>query len=292
MGNKREIRVIGMRRSGHHAIVFWVGNHIDGDALYINDVYPHQKAERQFTIPSKVVTSQSTGRSLEPCVINNVDLHVTRDFYAKPCSFSMLKKYTRDIQQDWDCLLLSFEEWHINDIDNNEFIERHDEWYGRSKQINNILVLRDPFNCLASVLKGGHYWPVPLKNVVDNFIDLWKNHAKEFIGQTKYLSNLTKINFNKWHIHGGYRMTIMERLNIKIDESSFQYIPEFSNGSSFTGYDKQGMASNLRLQDRWRSCQDLIEFKMLKQDKELIDMSYEIFHIDKAYQDLKKWIEC
>jgi hypothetical protein len=40
MGNKREIRIYGMKRSGHHAIVFWVGNHIDGDAIYINDVYP------------------------------------------------------------------------------------------------------------------------------------------------------------------------------------------------------------------------------------------------------------
>jgi len=278
-----------MRRSGHHAIVLWLGNHIDGSALYINDVYPNKKAERQNVIPGKVLTSPDVGRSIEPCEVRHTELHTVRDFYSKPRSFSMLSKYEDTVDKNWDCLLLSFENWYVNCISNSVFAKKHNAWYGQTEQVDNVLVLRDPFNCLASLLSGDSTWPIPLENIVMNFIDLWKNHAREFLGQTEYFSNLTTINFNSWHINSGYRMNLMKKLGTKIDNSSFQYIPEFGKGSSFTGYRKQGRASELRLQDRWRTCQDLAEFRLLTQDQELLDMANSIFNLT-VYTDLQNWI--
>lgn len=288
---KREIRIIATRRNGHHAIIFWIGKYYDGSILYINDVYPHQKAEKEFSIPGKIVITPYVGRTIEPCEIQPTTINAVRDIYVKSKTSLKLSKYT-DVffTGDYDCLMLSFEGWDINQIMNGLFIQNHDRWYGTKERIDNMLVLRDPFNCLASELTAYTMWSIPVEDVVQNFAKLWKSHAREFLGQTNLLSNLITVNFNKWHLDSKYRIKLMEKIGVQLDRSPYEYIPDFGNGSSFTGFRKQGRASKLKILDRWRNCKDLAEFRMLKYDKELVDLAEEIFNM-KADSIFKKWLE-
>lgn len=117
-------------------------------------------------------------------------------------------------------ILMNFE--HKNLVDDKEWV---DNWRNL-KADYNVLILRDPFNWLASSMRKDHFKvKVPLN------MSLWIQQAEEFIGVTNHLDNLVAISYNKWVSDPEYRKTILSEMDLEYDDS--YEIEKFKGQSSF-----------------------------------------------------------
>ena len=123
------------------------------------------------------------------------------------------------------CLLYSYERRDINRLENEDFVHNRSFTVGESRNLYNVLILRDIFNWIASIfLASGkgfelkldqypkynisknkdwekHAAAIPKQNYIaaQKFIKLWKLYAEEFLGETNYLKEKKIcISFNQW----------------------------------------------------------------------------------------------
>lgn len=282
---KCEIRIIGMKRSCHHAIAFWIAEHLDYDEiLHAALNFPGEELSLEKNIKHQGYGTPITNRILEPCwpivyvIKQKTPVSIKSKIYHIPIMYNIENIediFLKTPIQDWECIILSSDDWTIEQIRNGEVKEKHDKWYGKRDSKINILVLRDPFNLVASNL-AKHQYAMPTANVVNLICELWKNHAKEFLGQTSFLQNLIKVNVNKWHTNSDYRLELMKKLNINLDPSPYQRIPDFG-GSSFSGKAKQGKASELKIIERWQYFRNMSEFRKMRENRELMELFRNIF---------------
>lgn len=102
----------------------------------------------------------------------------------------------------------------------------------------NIIVLRNPFNILASSLKykekGGESKDVYCD---ERLLDLWKMYANEYLNITHYLPNKIIILYDHFISNENYRMNISRKLNLPTQIDSIVTLG-MGGGSSFDNSDK------------------------------------------------------
>ncbi|WP_293138717.1 hypothetical protein [Okeania sp. SIO3I5] len=199
--NQKEIRVIGMRRTGNHAIINWIKNQEIGNIEFLNDLKVNRNALRH---------------SYENLSEN----------------YPFLKK---------DCLIRSYEDYSLQEITNWLLESKHDLYFGKSGTRYDVLIIRDPFNLLASRFKHRLQRE---KNDLDstescygnNFLfvrsphqkvsDLSLNYAKEDLGETSYIQKHNKIciNYNQWFTDVDYRQQIAEKLQLKFSDTGIDKV--------------------------------------------------------------------
>jgi len=105
-----------------------------------------------------------------------------------------------------------------------------------------ILVLRDPYNLFASRKKiaDNPDFYSPLGWTSQEAIDIWKEHAREFLNTDKIT-----VNFNKWFSDVCYRKQLSEKLNLCYKDKGLNVISSFGGGSSFDGTRKKGQKMNV-----------------------------------------------
>jgi hypothetical protein len=149
-----------------------------------------------------------------------------------------------------------------------------------SKFKNYVLVLRSPWNQLASILAWKKRWY--LKNK-DRFIHGWLNSANEYLGITHFLPKpKIFINFDEWFVNKQYRQLISEKMNIKFSDRGLNIVLPMGYGKKGSSFDKMtymNKAQNMNVLNRWKKYYDnKIEFRdVLKSNKELKTLSKEIF---------------
>lgn len=213
--NNIEIRILGQRRSGNHAIIAW-----------LHDLYPD--------------------RSI--CFLNNIR-HGDYDPFENHARIELtgidestdtetLRKIYKDV------LIYSYEDSESLEVDSidfvssvfNESFERKRESYlGKSEHRFDVNIIRDPFNCLASRLvqlrkkrrKGG------LDNI--NLIkDNWKVVANKVLHMKKNENSYEiVINYNKWICDKSYQKKLSKRLMGHYSIASINDISLYGGGSSF-----------------------------------------------------------
>ncbi|MDJ0556304.1 MAG: hypothetical protein QNJ68_18075 [Microcoleaceae cyanobacterium MO_207.B10] len=97
--NQKEIRVVGMRRTGNHAIINWIKNQEIGNIKFLNDLKVNRNALRQ--------------------------------------SYENLRDNYPFVNQD--CLIRSYEDYSLQEIANWIFESKHDLYSGRSGTRYNVL---------------------------------------------------------------------------------------------------------------------------------------------------------
>lgn len=258
--NNREIRFIGLQRSGNHALLNWIFAQSPEKKCLLNWVQPAQNPFYSFH-------RKSTLRELQP------DFHKKFNLNLEKCGIFSKK----------ETLIYSYEDDSLDKIACEEFEKNHDRWIGRSRHRYDILLIRDPFNLIASRLKrddgdikNRYSFRIPEERKI--IISLWKQYAKEYLGLTNFLlHDKVCINFNRWFLDASYRREIANRLNLKFDDSGMATVSTVGGGSSFdsTGYDSK--ASEMKVLDRWKHYKDDKDFKTLFNDSELMDLSRAIF---------------
>ncbi len=144
-----------------------------------------------------------------------------------------------------------------------------------------LLVIRDPFNFLASRVcwKSQHN-----NHTVPQIMNMWKNNAYEFIGDTNFMETKICISYNSWFSSQSYRKEIADQLAIVPDINCLNTIPGYGKGSSFDRYKFRDKASKMNVLQRWQQVEknintDKYTYEEYKKafDEETIELSRRIF---------------
>ncbi len=261
--NKKEIRIISQRRSGHHAILFWIIAQIKGPVCYINN-FTRIRIKKNINLRGiKEGYGQEGYRYGEYWHFFNMD------------EFSIVKEDLFSIK-DKELFILNVEEENLKGliikIENSKFYPKN-----KSEEIFNTIVLRDPYNQFASRLK----WETVRTHLkgtqlTKKGIKQWISHAKEYLGITSYLDNKILINYNEWFSNVDYRKKISRQLGLNF-KNNISTVPKFGGGSSFDLKKFNGKGSEMKVLERWKYYRNDSRFLKLLKNKELTELSTQIF---------------
>jgi hypothetical protein len=190
--NQIELRIFAMRRSGHHAIISWIIGHFRGEVYRDNNV----SMGSEFVADSGSRDEEFYNASSFP----ERECHI---FNVEDCDLSQVMGK------------INSDEWHT--------------YAGPSNRIQGVLILRDPYNIIASRMKLFGDDPQRKPEILGQ----WKQHAKEFLGQTRHLPKDTvMISYNSWFASKEYRRLISEKLGLVFSDLRKN---EMMVGSSFEG---------------------------------------------------------
>ena len=240
--NEHEIRIISMARSGHHGMVIWAAGCLSGPVLFHNHVNRGDKttgsSKPRYYILDGTVAAQ---RACEP-------QQVAGENSRRPAYLLN----TEDA--DLSVLPAMFES---------------DAWQTRcgvSRRIVYCLFHRDPYNLFASRLRYHHQ----TRMVTDKMSSMWKQYAREFLGQTRYLPEGTAhVLYNDWVSSEVYRQNVAAQLGIPFSDRWRDCVTNWGGGSSFDGLKYNGSANRMPVLTRWRSLLTDPRFVELMRDDEI-----------------------
>jgi hypothetical protein len=249
--NQREIRIVGLRRTGNHAIITWVREQATGTDRHLNNLIP---LENPFRYKYE---------------------HL-RDYY--PQYDKEAERYRQEaignfVAKDW--FLYSYEDHDLGQITSPRFEQKHDLYVGHSEIRYDLLILRDPFNLFASRYKNNYLdVAAPGKSMVD----LWIDYAKEFVNETNYLThNKLCVSYNRWAMDKAYRQQIAEQLGLAFTDAGINKVGSWGGGSSFEGQAFRDRAREMDVTNRWKHFLDQPDYCALFQRPELWHYSEQIF---------------
>lgn len=205
------VRVVSMRRSGQHAVMHWVADNSAGTYLMLNDVH-----------------------------INVSPFRTPRGRHRYGSNSRLLRQAPALLGRLWPKQLLIY---NHEDACLPEFCS-----YGldatRAQTRYSLLVLRDAFNLFASRLAGLHHYSEHGR-VADIYKAMWRLHADEYRGRTRYLDDCVPVSFNRWPTDPGYQASLAERLGLVL-RSRGTPLTRQGGGSSFDtagDFDPQNLCS-------------------------------------------------
>jgi hypothetical protein len=252
--NKQEFRVVGMMRTGNHAIISWLRNQVKGKAFHLNNLIVDENPYRHKYYKLSDFYPQHKTR------IENYRLQATGNLIPR------------------DCLIYNYEDYDLSKVFSDRFEKTHDLYLGKTELRHDIIIIRDPFNLIASRLKSNM---ISVKDFRQNFVDLWIAYAKEYVGETNYLKhNKLCISYNQWCSNIDYRRSIADRLNLEFSDTGIDNIASHGGGSSFDKSNLNIKASEMETSKRWKHYADDPYYRKLVQNRELLFYAKQIFGND------------
>ncbi|MDY6781232.1 MAG: hypothetical protein SW833_01525 [Cyanobacteriota bacterium] len=275
--NKHEIRVYGIKRSGNHAIIYWIFKHFNGAVVHLNNVglTPDPDPYKSFALMS--VKGMSFWKC-KPKITSFLKYQInqpTKMIFVRvdpKVNIEYIRAY-----RPKECLILSFENKIFDSSSENLCLSNRDysAYVGESERVVNIVILRDAYNLFASLLKSKM---MRSKNC-SKFVNLFKQYARIHLGESSTFPDPTIcINYNQWCVDNNYRVDVANKIGFNTSGSPFLEVEHFGGGSSF---DKLAARRNpQKLQNtayRWRSFIDDPLYRSIFQDEELRYLSTQVF---------------
>jgi hypothetical protein len=249
--NKTELRVVGMSRSGNHAIMQWILSQV----------------------------SQLEGRA---CVLNCAEcksnpFHTSRPmenghpYRANYPDFDLESEQAGHFSAR-DFLIFSHEDSFLRCAFSSHYEEFHDQYVGASRRRIDVLILRDPFNLFASRIRSD-------QGVVSSQVAMriWRQHAREFLGMSSFMrQEKLVISYNRWFLDIAYRQYIAERIGLSFTDAGIKNVAACGGGSSFDGMKFNGHANQMGVLKRWKHYMGSPEYQTLF-DPATIELSERIF---------------
>jgi hypothetical protein len=164
-----------------------------------------------------------------------------------------------------DFLLFNFEDADLAEVFTPAFRQSRDTLVGTSARRLNVLVLRDPFNNLASLLRWARGRRCrPRHETLERSVALWKQHAREYLGLTETLpDHRVLVSFNRWFADAGYRDELGRLLSFSEPASALTEVARWGPtiwGDSFDGLSYDERAQEMRVLERFRHYADDSQF--------------------------------
>lgn len=254
--NEKDYRIFGLKRSGNHMVIgSIISSFDDGEVFFINDI----RTPRTPLTGSRPKTTR--------CYLTNKDKIFMGNLTSKLVS---AEKYTLPVfRNNRKVLIQSYEDFGLSAI-----TEINKQDIGKSEHYYNVIILRDPYNWIASRIKLKQ--KIQDISVDNQIIDLWKQYAREFLGETNILGEQKVcVNYNKFIIDQNYQKEICDMLGIAHEKMSLDHQLNFGFGSSFTGLEKSDPSS---YNNRYKNYNNHPIFKMLISDPLVKEYSEKIFN--------------
>ncbi|MFP4144072.1 MAG: hypothetical protein ACLFV3_02915 [Phycisphaeraceae bacterium] len=245
--NEQEMRVIGMSRSGNHAILNWIFAQAPPRTCLLNCAEGKEN-------PFLTARPMDSGRPYRA----NYEFDLEREQRGRLSAKNLL--------------LFSHEDNFLGNAVSDAYEREHDGWVGPTRRRRDVLILRDPFNLFASRLRAGS---AEVGLTVAKRI--WKQHAREFIqGPSRLRHDPVLIRYNQWFTDRDYRRALADRLGLTFTDAGLREVAACHGGSSFDGLAYDGDAQQMGVLSRWKHYAADAQYRMLF-DEELIEMSESIF---------------
>lgn len=149
-----------------------------------------------------------------------------------------------------------------------------------------ILVMRDPYNFIASwlkmadtVLPNGEIFRSMRNIPIEEVKKLWIDYANEALGITKTLGiDLEVIKYNSWVGSRDYRDQFISRVfGVDNLDNGIDSVAEYGHGSSFDGVRFDGNASLMSVNSRWQHYTNDTRYKIFADDKQVNELSLQLF---------------
>ncbi|MGF1480222.1 MAG: hypothetical protein ACFB4I_12140 [Cyanophyceae cyanobacterium] len=272
--NNREISCFGLRRSGNHALINWIVKQNNDSFVHLNNV--------------KLYTNKDPYKSFAEATISGINPLVYHQGVVK---FRRFIKYSlqpdvayiyggnrpeldrEQLRIQFKTLLIhSYEHYTLSQVLGSWFEEKRTKFLGKSQRCFDLLLLRDPYNTFASLIKRGEKLDDP-----HAVIQKWIDHAKEYLGLSSYLQNRVSVNYNYWFTDKQYRQELAQSLGLSFTDAGIDTVSAVGRGSSFdkTAYD--GKASQMPVLLRYQKYLDHPVMLKVLANKELNELSEEIF---------------
>lgn len=248
MANRHELRVVGMSRSGNHAIINWILAQLPGKYCFLNCAEPK---ENPFETARPIVD--------DICFRANYD------------GFDLAAEQ-RGVFSQKDHLVYSYEDCFLGMACGDAFESRRESFVGPSERQTDIVILRDPFNLFASRRRAS-YVTAPLYTARR----VWKQHAREIVTGGRCLKGeRVFVRYNDWARDRTYRREIADALGIAFTDAGVESVSGCGEGSSFDGLRFNGRAGEMKVLERWKNFEDDPDFRAIF-DEEMVALSEEIF---------------
>jgi hypothetical protein len=244
-----------LKRSGHHAVMVWLAYHFNLPIFVLNNITPY------------------------------TDPYLTSGFYNSWDKESDWLVHIEDVEQIRNvhkhCLVIGILDFNITRLEDGiDIIWQRQRTVGESLKIFNILVLRDPFNMLAS----RWYKPGPVPQLIDNseILDIWEIYAEEYLGLTNFLNYKLAINYNLWFSSIDYRKQLSANLGLDFTDAGLNIVPKAAgSGSSFDQSFYNGRGNQMKVLERWKVCQqDKLFCEVFRERYKLAHLYRKIFPHD------------
>ena len=212
--------ILGMKRSGHHALVLWIGNNIPDGTILFNDC--SKGWDNKILLPS---------------------------IYQQPQSQEIAIGNVKDIRN----AIFNIEDFDIENLKNHDFMDFLNVKIYAEKYL--ILVLRDPWNWIASRMKTGGSLVQGMEIIVKRYIQ----HCECALKSISYTQNkLHIINYNDWFTDETYRASLANtlKLNKGATNNGINILSVRGGGSSFDGTKFQNKAQQMDVLNRWKFFKD------------------------------------
>lgn len=214
------IRFFGIRRSGNHAVIYWLLNH-EKDSFFFNDC--------------------------------NIPLDVQ----------CMLRRLRYPLPFEQKMTIVS---WENKTIQAPLYIKNME-----ATQQKTALIMRDPFNWLASYMKKK--W-----GVNNQLLTLYMEYLREFTGETNHLKDKVCVNYNQWFVDREYRKSITKQLGFnELIDTYLDYVPKEGGGSSFDRFKYRNAARKMDVLNRWQTFKDNERYHKWLKWPGLIEKSKEVW---------------
>jgi hypothetical protein len=311
--NDLEIRIFGLRRSGNHAIINWLGAQAPYKPHFFNNV--PNSGESPFR------TGKNRGEIKGTCL--------KELWYPHPCykkvdddQISKVKDLHKEI------LMYSYEELDLEVLLKQDYPLHREEMVGKSQKRIDVITLRDFVNWLASKLyipedqqykKDRLSWQgltasrfeknrkdLPFFNYYENWekdaewirglsyisihkkINMWLGYAREMLGRTIILENMVPVIYNRWVIDEEYRRNIIDKFpGFIFSDKTKDIISGRGGGSTFQTGEQD--ANKLSIFDRWKYLRNnKIFYDLVKYHVKQMEYNNEIFGEDR---EISEWLK-
>lgn len=255
--NDIEIAVVAQQRSGHHAIINWMRCNMNVPSVFINNCY---------SVGNPLLFNQSANQIVPP------------DIQEKPFDLDKEQKGKLTFKS---CLIYNYEDQRLPYIKFYQHKINRVAWLGKSRRFYKVLIIRDPFNLLASKLKWskGKQNAPSLANLF--FIkNQWKRYAKYYLEHYKQDNHIVCIDYNSWFAKEAMQKKYAEQLGLASYNKGLKKVSQYGPKEQITSFDswKKGTdAQNMKVMERWQFFQEDENYLKLIADKELIELSQELY---------------
>lgn len=229
--------VVGMRRTGNHAVINWIKEQCEGSFLFFNNINP------QCSPFSARMTEHKIGFSGKPLLVFSYEDQPSVAIDSLPLE-EALKKYCRSPTTSCRTILILRDPYNL-------FASRLKKWPE---------ILHDP----TAREKMVGLW----KDYAQEF------GAARARGENR---PLISINYNHFILSEMYRKELSNELGLNFSDEGLQHIPVYGHGSSFDVSNFERAAVNLDVTTRWTFFKENEEFWDLFDDPEIQQLSQALF---------------
>lgn len=270
--NDLEIRLFAMKRSGQHAIMGWILDHTPGRRAVANNSLGREQTLLYFAEGETTSRPEPWAREVDPESSEWEHL----DLYLVNCEDAQLERESGRLA-------------------------RTGPWSrGRSREVIEIAVLRDPANLFASRIqlsRSARFERDPRRRSQwwdDRAVATYLGYCAEWEGRARALTrNRLLISFNRWTRDPDYRTRIGQQIGLHGNPAEpYASVLPAAGGSSFDGTSFDGSAEKMRIHDRWRAMLGDERFRQLMLETPLLDEARGAFaaepEVVKALDDCRR----